>query len=66
MGGSNVIIEKFLLFGFDINIRDNYGLILVIVVVVNGKLNVVCFLVERGVDLILENNEGWSVLYGVV
>lgn len=50
-----MIVEKLLFFGLNIDLRNSDGLILLMIVVVNGKLNVFSFLVERGLDLILKN-----------
>lgn len=64
--GNNNNIEKLIFFGFDIDLRDFFGRILLMVVVFGEQLEFFFFLIEKGLDFLLEDNDGRSVFWWVV
>lgn len=61
-GGSDVILAKLLSLELDVYTRNNYGSTPVMFAAVNGKFNASCFFSEKGSDLKLRNNDGWTIL----
>ena len=62
-GRNDEIIEKLLSLGLDIDSRRSAGTTPLMVAAVNGRLNAFNFLLERGSDPTLKNNNGMTVLH---
>ena len=61
-GGNNVIIEKLLSLGFDIDSRRSDGATPLMIAACRGRLDAFSVLIERKSDPTLKNNDGWTLL----
>lgn len=62
-GGKNDIIEKLLFLGFDIDSRDNEGQTPLMTAALCNQPESFRFLIEKGSDPLLKDNDGRSVLF---
>lgn len=65
-GGDFEVIDLFLNYVFNVELRIVVGITSLMIVIRNGKLNVIKFFFQKGVDLIVEDKMGKNFLYYVL